>query len=113
MLDTQPMHLRGVRGEQALERRMAHLRRELVRDDTIGHFRHERAPYLLQAQDTRTPAQQRILAWLRDYIHPGLPRAWYRLVLGHDLHISVFAELYAVHFHATEPDPFTGRLGWF
>jgi hypothetical protein len=38
---------------------------------------------------------------------------YYNLVLGHDLHVSTYAELYVRHFHATERDPFTGKLGWW
>jgi hypothetical protein len=33
-------------------------------------------------------------------------------VLGHDAHISMMAELYVKHYHATQVDPFTGQLGW-
>lgn len=99
--------------DEAIEKRMQQLRRELVRDDTVGHFRASRAHLLYDVQklDTLSP-QQRLLAFLRDHVNPGIPRAWYKLALGHDLHISTWAELFYSHFHATEYDPFTGNLGW-
>lgn len=37
---------------------------------------------------------------------------YYNAVLGHDLHISEYAETYVKHFHTTERDPFTGEYGW-
>lgn len=40
-----------------------------------------------------------ILGWLRDNVHPDIPRWYYEAVLGHDLHISVWAELYVRHYH--------------
>lgn len=93
---------------------MAELRRRLVRDDTIGHYSpaRERLLYDVQRFD-REPFQRRALAWLRDNINPGIPRAYYRMLLGHDLHLATFAELFAIHYHATEPDPFTGKMGWY
>lgn len=83
-----------------------------VRDDRYGHYRAERAPLLLH-NTRRSVWRQRVLAWLRDHIHTSIPRAYYRLVLGHDLHVSTYAELHVRHYHANEPDPFTGRLGWW
>jgi hypothetical protein len=90
----------------------ARLRQELVRDDERGHYRRERAGLLLHNQPSGPTLQQRALAWLRDTVHPEIPRWWYRLTLGHDLHVSTYASLYVQHYHASEPDPFTGRLGW-
>jgi hypothetical protein len=87
------------------------LRRSLVRDDEFGHYRRGRA-HLLLRNKRESRWRQELLAWLREHVHPGLPRAYYGLVLGHDLHISTYAELYVQHYHATEPDPFTGRIGW-
>jgi hypothetical protein len=84
----------------------------LIRDDLRGHYRAERAGLLLERRRERVPVQQRALAWLRDRVHPGIPRAYYKAVLGHDAHVSLEACLYVSHFHATQPDPFTGRLGW-
>jgi hypothetical protein len=87
--------------------------KQYVRDDTLGHFRAAREGLLYDVQRFSTPAQQRLLAWLRDNVNPSIPRAWYRLVLGHDLHIATWAELFMRHYHATERDPFTGEMGWW
>lgn len=87
-------------------------RRGLVRDDVHGHYRLERWSLLLHNQ-RRSVWRQNLLAWLRDHVHPSIPRLYYRVVLGHDLHFSVWAELFVRHYHATEPDPFTGRTGWW
>jgi hypothetical protein len=84
----------------------------LVRDDLNGHYWRNRAG-LLHRSERPVPIQQRALAWLRDHVNSELPRTWYRLVLGHDLHVSTYAELYVRHFHASERDPFTGQLGWW
>lgn len=89
------------------------MRREYVADLIGGHYRPERKHLLLENRRHDTPIQQRILAFLRDHVHQGIPRAWYQLVLGHDAHISIYAELYVKHFHATQRDPFTGELGWW
>ncbi len=83
----------------------------LVRDDDGGHYYRHRRRHLLQNQ-TRSTWRHRLLSWLRDHIWRGIPQAYYRLVLGHDLHLSTYAELYVRHFHATERDPFTGEMGW-
>ena len=83
-----------------------------VPDLIHGHYRPERKALLLENQTRREPIQQRILAFLRDNVHAGIPRAWYQLVLGHDAHIAIWAELYVKHFHATQRDPFTGEMGW-
>lgn len=99
--------------EHLEEERMAQLRKQYVRDDTLGHYKPAREGLLYDVQRFDTPAQQRLLAWLRDHINPGIPRAWYRLVLGHDLHVSTWAELFMRHYHATERDPFTGKMGWW
>ena len=83
----------------------------LVRDDDGGHYFAPRKRYLLHNQ-TRSTWRHRLLAWLRDHVWKGIPQAYYRLVLGHDLHLSTYAELYVRHYHATERDPFTGEMGW-
>lgn len=86
--------------------------REYVRDTTgLGHYRPERAHLLLRNRK-RSTWRRDALAWLRDHVSSGIPRAYYRAVLGHDLHVSTYAELYVQHYHATERDPFTGELGW-
>ena len=99
----------------ARDDRAARLRREFVRDESgrHGHFRPAREHLLYRNRSWAAGGwRQSTLAWLRDHVHQGIPRAYYRAVLGHDLHLSTFAQLYAEHFHATEPDPFTGATGW-
>jgi hypothetical protein len=86
--------------------------RGLVQDDLHGHYRQSRESLLLKHKSYDPPIQQRLLAWLRDHVNQEIPRAYYRALLGHDLHVSTYAELYVTHFHATERDPFTGRMGW-
>jgi hypothetical protein len=49
---------------------------------------------------------------MRDHVNHEIPRWYYNAVLGHDLHVSTFAQLHAKHFHAQERDPFTGQMGW-
>lgn len=83
----------------------------LVRDDDGGHYHKARKRYLYH-NGTRSFWRQTVLAWLRDHIWQGLPSWYYRAVLGHDLHLSTYAELYVRHYHATERNPFTGELGW-
>jgi hypothetical protein len=93
----------------------ARLRQQYVRDDAHGHYRRERERLLLHRMDAahrRGYWQQKALAWLRDHVHRSIPTWWYKLVLGHDAHVVTFAWLHVQHYHATEPDPFTGRLGW-
>jgi hypothetical protein len=99
-------------GLTIVHRKTEDVRAGLVRDDRHGHYLKERTGLLLQHKSYAPPIQQRILAWLRDHVNAAIPRAYYRALLGHDLHISTYAELYVQHFHATERDPFTGRLGW-
>ena len=50
--------------------------------------------------------QKRTLGWLRDHVHPSIPRLYYTAALGHDLHVSTWAELYARQFHAGWANPF-------
>lgn len=87
---------------------------DLVRDDEHGHYRLTRRHLLhrMQPDPMQPTPHARLLAWLRDNVHPCIPRGYYRAVLGHDLHIGTYARLYVKHFHASEPDPFTGELGW-
>jgi hypothetical protein len=93
--------------------RLRHLRKEYVRDDLNGHFLPARERLLIENTSLEvSPFQTRLLIWLRDHINSDIPRAWYNLVLGHDLHYSTFANLHYKHFHANEIDPFTGQLGW-
>lgn len=80
----------------------------------FGHYRKSREHLLHRNQpDPMVPTKQaKMLAWLRDHVHPSIPRRYYQAVLGHDLHVGTYARLYVKHFHATEYDPFTGELGW-
>lgn len=83
-----------------------------VPDYVHGHYKNERSNLLLKNKSYDSSIQQKLLTWLRDNVNKGIPHAWYKLVLGHDVHLSVFAELYVQHYHATQPDPFTGEMGW-
>jgi hypothetical protein len=89
-------------------------RKRYVRDDTVGYFLPAREKLLIENMSlAATPLQQRILAFLRDHVHAGIPRAWYNLVLGHDLHVSTWATLHVKHFHALERNPFEpDQIGW-
>jgi len=78
-----------------------------------GHYRTHRYGLLYRNRPEGPPLQRRILAWLADRIHPDLPRRYYEAVLGHDLHLAVWAELYARHHHTYERDPFFPEMiGW-
>jgi len=83
----------------------------LVRDDINGHYRVERA-HLLVPKLSGWNWRQEMLAWMRDHVNHEIPRWYYNFVLGHDLHVSTFAQLHAKHFHSQERDPFTGEMGW-
>ena len=60
--------------------------------------------------DFRTPNlnpwQKRLLGWLRDHVNEDIPSMVYKVVLGHDLHVSMFGNLYAQHHHAGWANPF-------
>ena len=84
-------------------------RERLVRDDLHGHYRADRA-HVLQHNYHPDPWQPKALAWLRDHVHRGIPRAYYKAVLGHDVHISTYGLLFVRYFHAGRADPFTGEL---
>lgn len=90
------------------------VRRLYIPDFVTGHYKRERAELLLKNKKVEPSIQYKILSWLRDNINKEIPNNWYKLVLGHDLHITVFAELYMKHFHATQLDPFSddGKIGW-
>jgi hypothetical protein len=88
-------------------------RAALVRDDIAGHFRPQRYRLLDEMQKDRKTLQRSVLELLRDHVHPGIPRWYYNLVLGHDLHASMFARLFMKHWHANQPDPFNpDKIGW-
>lgn len=81
-----------------------------------GYYRPERRTllYRFRALQVGPSRQQQLLAWLRDNVHHDLPRRYYELVLGHDVHTTTRAELYVRHYHATEPDPRDpGVRGWW
>ena len=84
----------------------------LIRNDELGHYYAGRKRYLYQNK-TRSFWRRNLLAWLRDHVSAAIPRLYYNLVLGHDLHTSTYAELYVRHYHATDRDPFTGEMGWW
>ena len=85
----------------------------LIRDDENGHYWADRANLVYEKKNWGEAWQAKMLAWLRDNIHPEIPRAYYKAVLGHDLHVSQYAELFTKHFHTSQRDPFTGRdTGW-
>lgn len=84
----------------------------LIRDDINGHYWKSREHLLPQFRHQST-RQTQFMEWLREQFKTRLGRErYFKLVLGHDLHISTWAELEAVQFHASERDPFTGELGW-
>ncbi len=74
-----------------------------------GYYQKGRERYLYHNKK-RSMWRKNLLAWLRDHVNSGIPRAYYNLTLGHDLHVSVWAELYTRHFHYNQPDPITGQL---
>lgn len=84
----------------------------LRRDDERGHFWAGRVPLLYENKNWDESWQKKVLTFLRDNVHEDIPRRYYDAVLGHDLHVSMFGELYVKHYHASEKDPFTGELGW-
>lgn len=85
----------------------------LVRDDINGHYHKSREKYLHQNKKV-SRWRYNLLSWLRDHVHPNIPSLYYRMVLGHDLHVSTYAELYLRHFHASAPDPFNPSIiGWW
>jgi hypothetical protein len=84
----------------------------LIRDDEHGHYWKSRSDLLYEAKNWDEYWQKKMLEWLRDHVHSDIPRMYYRALLGHDLHVSVFAELFMKHFHAELRDPFTGKYGW-
>ena len=75
-----------------------------------GYYDPTRAHLRLCRQPTAAPWQAKLLTWLRDSVHPSIPRKYYGLVLGHDLHLAVWAELYVRHFHA---EPHINTIGWW
>jgi len=64
--------------------------------------------------DFRTPNlnpwQQRVIAAIRDNLWNDFPAFWYKLTLGHDLHVSTYGNLYGKHFHTGWANPFHPEL---
>lgn len=54
----------------------------------------------------RTAFQKQALVWLRDHVNQNIPYWYYMALLGHDLHVSTFGNLYGRHFHAGWANPF-------
>lgn len=50
--------------------------------------------------------QGKALAWLRDHVHEDIPARYYRVTLGHDLHVSTWGDLFARHYHNGWANPF-------
>ena len=85
---------------------------DLVVGSGSGYHQASREHLLLENKPARSMWRTRTLAFLRDHVNPAIPRWYYQAVLGHDLHLSTYGELYVRHFHTTERDPFTGMMGW-
>lgn len=88
------------------------MRDDYIRDDINGHYLKSRDDLLFKNKSKNKSLQTNILEFIRDNINKEFPRWWYNLVLGHDLHVSVWAELYVQHYHTNQVDPFTGYQGW-
>ncbi len=59
-----------------------------------------------QFTNGNTNWQNRTLAYLRDHVHRDIPAMYYKAVLGHDIHITTWGDLYAKHWHANWANPF-------
>lgn len=53
-----------------------------------------------------TGMHKKILTLLRDKVNSNIPYWYYLAVLGHDLHVSTWGDLYARHWHAGWTNPF-------
>jgi hypothetical protein len=81
----------------------------LVQGAALGHYRPERESLLHRNRDWHPHrAPQQGLLRLVDRVRPGLSRRVKQVVLGHDAHVSLWAELYIRHFHHGWRDPFVG-----
>lgn len=85
-----------------IKRPTVYLNRELWRQDAQGRV--YRPGTRMTAPGTLW--QGKALAWMRDHVDERIPALYYRAVLGHDLHVSTWADLYARHFHAGWANPF-------
>jgi hypothetical protein len=76
-----------------------------------GHYRPERFRLLHRNQSwegrPESMPQQRLLQWA-DKVRPGTSRQIKTVLLGHDAHVTIWAELYVRHFHYGWRDPFVG-----
>jgi hypothetical protein len=68
-----------------------------------GHFPHRIGA---KARRPRSLWQGKALAWLRDNVHQDIPARYYQAVLGHDLHVSTWGDLFARHWHQGWASPF-------
>ena len=75
-------------------------------DEEHGTYR---AGVRFQPRDTAW--QKKALAWMRDHVHEQIPYWYYMATLGHDLHVSTFAHLYARQWHQGWADPFDPEDG--
>ncbi len=98
--------------KQLVEARARPVPADLVVGSGSGYYRASRSHLLYENKPARSMWRMKTLAFLRDHVNPTIPRWYYQTVLGHDLHLSTYAQLYARHYHATERDPFTGMMGW-
>lgn len=88
-----------------IHRPTVYLNRELWRHDERGTYRPG-----VRFEPTRFTFQKKALEWLRDNVHKDIPYWYYLATLGHDLHVSTFADLFAVHWHRGWADPFSGAM---
>ena len=64
----------------------------------------------VQFQAPRSNVQRKALTWLRDHVSEKIPYLYYMAVLGHDVHVSTWGELYGEHWHKGWADPFSGMM---
>lgn len=84
--------------------------KQLVQDDDVGHRLKSAKIHLPNVWGVR----QKVLAYLRDHVNNSIPSLYYKAVIGHDIHLSVFASLKMRQFHATQHDPFNPAvMGWW
>lgn len=70
-------------------------------DKSLGLIRHG-----VRSKPYGSPIQKQVLTFLRDKVHKDIPYWYYLATLGHDLHVSTYANLYAKHFHNDWANPF-------
>jgi len=67
----------------------------------IYHADHKELQKILK-ENAKVTGQRRVLEWLRDHVNSSIPRWYYNLVLGHDVHLTVWADLRARVYRAKE-----------